>query len=296
MNHTRSSIGLWAFIWGGYSEAPVPHEKAVETVAGMGFDGVEVAAYEPYFTRNSSRNRRALRKLYDDNGMDRSGLTAPFPSAARSGRLEYMDAVKGNLDICADVGIPILRVDTAEAPLIESDSSDFRNAFSTAAANWNAAAEECAHAGVKLVWEFDPGFLFNKPSEIVAMVDEVNHPNFTLLFDTSHAHMCAAVGARQLGTKETLNGGVVDFLKLCRGKIGHVHLVDSDGTLHDGETSTHAPFGAGVLDFDAVMPALMAAGYEDKWWVMDLCFWPRALDVTAENKRFLDDLIVRFGR
>lgn len=296
MGRKRSSIGLWAFIWGGYSEAPIPHEKAVETVAGMGFDGIEVVAYEPYFTHNSSRNRRAMRKLYDDNGMDRSGLTAPFPSAVRSGEIEYLDAVKANLDICVDVGIPILRVDTAEPPLIESGAADFDRAFSTAASNWNAAAEECAHAGVKLVWEFDPGFLFNKPSEIVSMVDTVSHPNFTLLFDTSHAHMCASVAARQIGEKETLPGGVVEMINICRGKIGHVHLVDSDGTLHDGETSTHAPYGAGVLDFDAILPALNAAGYSDDWWVMDLCFWPRALDVTAENKRFLDDLIERYGR
>lgn len=292
----RSSVGLWAFIWGAYTESPVPHEKAVETVAGMGFDGVEVAAYEPYFSHNSSRNRRALRKLYDDNGMDRSGLTAPFPSVVRSDSVAYLDAVKANLDICVDVGIPTLRVDTAEPPLLASGSPDYEHSFSAAASNWNAAAEECAHAGVKLVWEFDPGFLFNKPSEIVSMVEAVGHPNFTLLFDTSHANMCAAIGARQPGEREILPGGVVEMIDMCRGKIGHVHLVDSDGTLHDGDTSTHAPFGVGVLDFDAIMPALNAAGYNDDWWVMDLCFWPRALDVTAENKRFLDDLIVRYGR
>ncbi len=77
MEKTKSSIGLWAFIWGGYTYAPVPHEVAVETIAGLGFDGVEVVAYEPYFMNNSSRNRRTLRKLYDDNGLERSGLIAP---------------------------------------------------------------------------------------------------------------------------------------------------------------------------------------------------------------------------
>lgn len=296
MGRKRSSIALWAFIWGAYTEAPVPHEQAVETVAGMGFDGVEVAAYDPYFSNNSSRNRRALRKLYDDNGLDRSGLLAPFPSAASSGPIEYLDAVKSNLDICADVGIPTLRVDTAEPPTLKADSSEFTTAFSTAAANWNSAAEECARAGVSLVWEFDPGFLFNKPSEVTTLVHEVNHPNFSLLFDTGHAHMCAAEAARQTGKIEILPGGVVEFASMCEGKIGHVHLVDSDGTLHEGETSTHAPLGSGVLDFDIVVPALNSAGCRDDWWVMDLCFWPRAIEVTAENKRYLDDLIAKYGR
>ena len=32
-----------------------------------------------------------------------------------------------------------------------------------------------------------------------------------------------------------------------------VHLIDSDNTLHHDETSTHVPFGEGVLDFDAVL-------------------------------------------
>jgi len=296
MSKTRSSIGLWAYIWGAYSESPIPHEKAVETVAGMGFDGVEVAAYEPYFSNNSSRNRRVLRKLYDDNGLDRSGLLAPFPSAVRSSTIEYLDAVKANLDICIDVGIPMLRVETAEPPTIASGSPEFVEASSTAAANWNAAAEECAVAGVRLVWEFEPGFLFNKPSEITAMVDQVAHPNFSLLFDICHAYMCSVNGARQTGTVEVLAGGILDMIQRCSGRIGHLHLNDTDGTLHDGETSTHAPLGSGLIDFDAVVPALLDAGYDDDWWVLDLCYWPKALDATAENKVFLDGLIEKYGR
>ncbi len=292
----RSSIGLWAYIWGGYSTAPIPHEKAVETVAGLGFDGVEVAAYEPWFKNNSSRNRQAMRKLYDDNGLDRSGLVAPFPSAVSSNRTEYLDAVKANLDICIDVGIPLMRVSTGEPPVFNSGSPEFENAFSSAVSNWNAAAEECARAGVRLVWEFEPGYLFNKPSEILAMAEGVNHPNFRLLFDTCHAHMCVSEGARQTGSKEIISGGIVDFIAMCKEKIGHIHLNDSDGTLHEGETSTHAPLGTGVLDFDAVIPALNNSGCDDDWWVLDLTYWPKAIDVTAENKKYLDNLIVNYGR
>jgi sugar phosphate isomerase/epimerase len=296
MGNKRSSIGLWAFIWGGHSEASVPHEKAVETVAGMGFDGVEVAAYDPYFSHNSSRNRRALRKLYDDNGLDRSGLTAPFPSAVTTDSVEYLDAVKANLDICVDVVIPTLRVDTGASPDLNYETPEFENAFSAAAANWHAAAEECASAGVSMVWEFDPGFLFNKPSEILSMVEKVDHPNFSLLFDSCHAYMCCVEASRQAGAKEILPGGVNEFATMCKGKIGHVHLVDSDGTLQDGETSTHVPLGAGRLDFDIVIPALNEAGCNDDWWVIDLSFWPKALEVAAENKKYLDRLIDKYGR
>jgi sugar phosphate isomerase/epimerase len=296
MGIKRSSIGLWAFIRGGHSEVSVPQEKAVETVAGMGFDGVEVAAYDPYFSHNSSRNRRALRKLYDDNGLDRSGLTAPFPSAVITDPIEYLDAVKANLDICVDVEIPTLRVDTGAPPDLDSETTEFENSFSAVAVNWHNAAEECASAGVSLVWEFDPGYLFNKPSEIIAMVEKVDHPNFSLLFDSCHAHMCCVEASRQVGVKEILTGGVHEFAAMCKGKIGHIHLVDSDGTLQDEETSTHVPLGAGRLDFDTVVPALNEAGCNDDWWVIDLSYWPKALEVAAENKRHLDRLIDKYGR
>ena len=82
---------------------------------------------------------------------------------------------------------------------------------------------------------------------------------------------------------------------MLTGKIGHIHLIDSDKTLHDGDTSTHAPLGTGILDFDTIMPAIKEAGYSDDWWPIDLCFWPNALDVTADCKVHLDKLIAKHG-
>lgn len=146
-----------------------------------------------------------------------------------------------------------------------------------------------------LIWEFEPGFLFNKPSEVVRMVYKVDHPNFSILFDTCHAHMSAVLGSRHMGEKEILPGGVVQFAHMLTGKIGHIHLIDSDNTLHDDDTSTHAPLGTGVLNFSEIMPAILEAGYDDEWWPIDLCFWPKALDVTADNKKALDEIIKKYG-
>ena len=105
------------------------------------------------------------------------------------------------------------------------------------------------------------------------MTYKVDHPNFKVMFDSCHGHMCAVVGARQMGAKETLPGGVVQFIHMLTGKIGAVHFIDSDGTLHDNETSTHAPFGKGKLNFDEITRAFLDAGYDDEWWPIDLCFW-----------------------
>ena len=80
--------------------------------------------------------------------------------------------------------------------------------------------------------------------------------NFGVLYDTCHAHMCAVVGANQTGAKETLPGGELELLQKLKGKITHVHLIDSDGTLNEHNTSTHNPFGTGKLNFDKLAPAL----------------------------------------
>ena len=58
-----------------------------------------------------------------------------------------------------------------------------------------------------VVWEFEPGYIFNKPSEIVKMVNVVAMDNFKLQVDTCHVQICAVVGAHQWGEKEVLKGG-----------------------------------------------------------------------------------------
>ena len=290
----KTSIGAWAYIWGGYAEKPTPLTTVVERLSALGFDGIEFAAFPPHLEPNTKAKRKEIKKLFDDHGLAVSGVAAPFPSPATTPKAQYLEAVKGNLEICADLNIPKLRVDTISPPT-EIPGGDYAACFSKVADAWNGAAEMCQKQKVKLIWEFEPGFLFNKPSEVVRMVYKVDHPNFSILFDSCHAYMCAVVGARQLGAKETLPGGVVQFAHMLTGKIGHIHLIDSDGTLHDNETSTHAPLGTGVLNFEAIMPAIKEAGYTDEWWTVDLCFWAQALEVTADNKKYLDGLIKKFA-
>jgi sugar phosphate isomerase/epimerase len=163
---------------------------------------------------------------------------------------------------------------------------------------WDRCSKIAADHGMNVCWEFEPGFLFNKPSEILQIVDAVRgkgNSNFGVLYDTCHAHMCAAVAANQPGQKETLPGGELELLKKLRGKITHVHLIDSDGSLNEHNTSTHNPFGTGKLNFDQLAPELMQCGVPNDWWCVDLCFWPNAWDVTADSKRFLDKLRQKYA-
>jgi len=292
----KTSIGGWAYIWGGYSEEPIALEVVVKKLSELGFDGIEMAAFPPHLEPNTKEERLKVKKMLNRYGLEISGLAAPFPSPATSAESEYIDAVKANLEICTDMEIPKLRVDSVDPPTEVPGGMDYEACFSKVASVWNSSAELCAKEGVKLIWEFEPGFIFNKPGEVTRMAYMVDHPNFSILFDSCHAYMSAVLASRQMGQKETLPKGVVQFAHMLTGKIGHIHLIDSDGTLHDNETSAHAPLGTGRLDFDEIMPAILDAGYDDEWWPIDLCFWPNALEVTEGCKTFVDDLIEKYGK
>ena len=74
---------------------------------------------------------------------------------------------------------------------------------------------------------------------------------------------------------ETLDGGVAEYGRLLGPMIGHLHLIDSDGSLHDDETSAHVAFGEGQIDFCAVLMALKPVVTELPWWCVDFCFNPQ---------------------
>jgi len=291
----KLSIGSWAYTFGPYEDNPVPFDTVVRRLGELGFDGIEIGAFKPHIFPDDypmKSDRDKIKALIAVNGLEISGLAADFWGSPGPGTDEaqeddaYFKLFKKNLQLCLDLGAPAIRVDTVSPPDgIEGVSRD--TAWKRIVALWKRCAQVAEDFGVKMVWEFEPGFMFNKPSEIVKMVEDVDHPNFKVMFDTSHAHMCGVVGARQPGEKETLDGGVLEFIDMLKGKIGHVHLIDSDGTLHDDETSTHRPFGEGYVDFDKAIPAIVDAGYTGDWWTIDLCFWPEAWEVTENAKKFL---------
>jgi sugar phosphate isomerase/epimerase len=231
---------------------------------------------EQYPTKES---RRGLVQRLNDLGLEVSGYSSDFtmcnPTVQRNAA-RYLDLFRRTIELCADVGSPMIRVDTISAPgSIEED--DYQPSMDRIAALWRDAAGIAEKAGVRLLWEFEPGFVFNKPSEIAEICEKVGHPNFGLVFDTCHAYMCAAAGSRQYGKKETLKGGITELLAMLRDWVRHVHLVDSDGTLWVDETSRHLPMGKGCIDFEVLAPELATIPAID-WWCIDHAFMADAWD------------------
>ena len=296
----KISIGTWAYSIGPYADNPVPWDEIVSKLAALGFDGLELGGFGIHPNPDimpDKESRAKCKKQVADAGLAFSGLAANLWGEKlinTDDNSHYLSEFRKNVEFCVDLGIPGIRVDCVQPPTIfnEVDPDTARNRVVT---TWKQCAKEAADKGVYVTWEFEPGFAFNKPSDILRIVDEVGDDNFGVQFDTCHAHMCAAVGARQPGVKETLPGGALELAQKLRGKINHLHLIDSDGTLHGDETSTHAPFGTGILDFDALLPELNRSGIKHNWWTIDLCFWPDAWVVTADCKKAIDKLNAKYG-
>ena len=296
----RISIGTWAYTIGPYKDKPVPFEEVVSKLRDLKFDGLELGAFDPHPNPDNTPTKEGRQKvlhMVKDAGLEFSGIAADLWSQKlinAQDNTEYLQCFRKCLKFTQDLGITTFRVDTVQPPTIFNDV-DPDTARKRVVETWKRCAAEAADHGINLSWEFEPGFAFNKPSEIIRVIDEVNHPNFGAMFDTCHAYMVSVVGARQPGKKETLEGGVVELARKLSGKINHIQLIDSDGTLHHDETSTHTPFGEGKIDFGPVFKQLDKAGVPHDWWTIDLCFWPDAWPGTETAKKAVDELNSKYG-
>ena len=278
MKTPKLSIGSWAFSFGPFENNPWSFSRLIKWAADAGYDGVEINGFHPHphpDIYDTPEKCRELKAEIEGLGLGISGYAPDFHAVppAEVPTEQYMAVVNKCLAFCNHMGIGILRVDTVSPPN-ELHADAYKRRFDHLADTWRTAAEACKQAGVQLVWEFEPGFWLNKPGEVKAIVEATNHSHFKLLFDTSHAYMGAVVGARQTGEKETLSGGVAEYAQKVAEYIGHFHLIDSDGSLHHDETSTHTPFGEGYIDFKTVLETMRPIIEPMQWWCVDFCFCP----------------------
>jgi sugar phosphate isomerase/epimerase len=274
----RLAFGSWAFSFGPFADRPWPFDRLCRFAAEAGYDGVEINGFRPHPHHRDYEDGAKVATLL---GLMRDAGVAPVAyapdfHAVAPGEVEareYLAEIDAARVLCERIGIALLRVDTVSPPdLLPHDAHERR--FERLVDTWSAAARLCAGSGITLVWEFEPGFWLNRPSDVRRLVEAVGDPAFRILFDSSHAYTGAVVGARQGPEPEILPDGEVDYARLLQPFLGHLHLIDSDGSLHDDETSAHLPFGAGKVRFPAVLRALSPALDTLEWWGIDFCFNP----------------------
>ena len=191
-------------------------------------------------------------------------------------------------------------MDCVQPPTIHREV-DYATALDRVVKTWKTCCDIAADNGQYVTWEFEPGFAFNKPSDIVRIHDAVDKTNFGMLYDTCHGQMVGVIGARQEGEKETFTNQVELIRKLVRPHQSHPshrlrqHLPQGRRTARTRPRPI-PPFGLGLLNFDEIMPELLkAARVPHDWWTIDLCFWPDAWAATESCKKYVDELVARYG-
>lgn len=312
----RTSIGSWAYTIGPYAENPIDFDTVCRRLAELGFDGVELGAFPPHPNPGNpggpdedwpgampdKSQRDELKARIREHGLEFSGIAANLWGEKlinTDDQSKYIEEFRKNSEFSRDVGIQGIRVDCVQPPTIHREV-DYNTAMKRVVNAWKRCCDIAAGNGQYVMWEFEPGFAFNKPSDVVRIHDAVGKDNFGLQYDTCHGQMVGVVCARQEGDKEVFSSQI-ELIRMLAGRIVHLHLIDSDNTCHKGadgedETSAHPPFGLGVLDFDEIMPELVKASrLPHDWWTIDLCFYPDAWTATETCKKKLDELAATYG-
>ena len=294
MAKKKISIGSWAY---AFLEKPILLPEACKKLAELDFDGISMGGFQPHAAPkdwDTDEKRAELAKLLSDNGLEVADFAVDLWSVdAIEDPEAWIKLFEESSDFANKMGWKTIRVDTGSKNVSVPYGMTYEELRAKVVDNFKRISKYASQYGQDVVWEFEPGFVVNEPKYIVEVFDSVNEPNFKILFDTCHGYMCAS-GANHI-EKAPLEGGILEFIKMLKGKIGFVHVIDSDGTLNNDNTSTHSPFGEGFLNFDEIIPALLDAGYTGDWWAIDLCECPDAWEATADCKKAVDVFNEKFA-
>jgi sugar phosphate isomerase/epimerase len=279
--------GSWCLAFGF---DPIPSlEQVVKVLSAFEYDGIELAGFFDHATVEKYPDAASRKKLAEwitgEYGLELAGY-APGPYGD-FGRLawatgsedvlaEYEKFFEAHLQFCVDAGIPAMRVDPGDfGPL--PHGADYDAVWDRVVTTFRRHAERGAEEGVLMLWELESGQIFVKPSEALKLLNDVGHDNMKLMFDVGHVEACCVLAHNQVQPHERLAGGQVEFANMMAGKIGHMHVCDTDSNTWHNAFGTHLGIGKGVVDFDALIPAVVDGGYTSTWWSVD------AIPMTSES-------------
>jgi len=133
--HMKISFGSWAFSFGPFSGHPISFENVVARLSQAGYDGIEICGFPPHVTLQKypdSQSRKKLAGLLADHRLGISGYLADLSSInplIDGYRTRYLDLLARNVELCAEIGSPSIRVDSVGAPG-SIDERDYKPAFS----------------------------------------------------------------------------------------------------------------------------------------------------------------------
>lgn len=232
--------------------------QAVEKIADIGYDGVELLADIPHLYVHSITNRDLdrLREALDRSEIEVANVNAntakgyygrnfwdplfepsianPNPSL-RKWRIDY---TKKCVDLARAVGAPSVSITPGRMipGTMPEQSMDFLRE------SLRELIDHASERGVRVAMEYEPGLLIEYFMELAVLVSEMDSPFFGVNLDLGHSHVLAE-------DPETV-------IKTFGNKIFHVHIEDIRARKH-----FHLIPGTGDMDFEALFQILDRHGY-----------------------------------
>jgi fructoselysine 3-epimerase len=239
-------ISLSSFVYLYY-----PLEEAIRRTAAAGFAGIDIWGGRPHAYRRDLQPEeiRALRSLLEKLYLELPSLIPAqfrYPtnlcSSNETIRLDSVAYIQDGLELAAGLGAPLVSVCPGHTLAGQSKADGWGRLRAS-------LLEICGRAkklGVRVAIEPADAYetdLMNTVAETMQMVNELDLPELGVLLDSGHAHVSG-----ESFTQAVLAAGE---------RLFHVHVDDNLG-----KRDQHLVPGDGTCDFNALMEALKAAGYQ----------------------------------
>lgn len=262
-------------------------EQAIEILAEHGYQAIDISlevdppflpALPPHMVPQADANtRRRVRRCAEQAGVEIAALNAhtnPIHGAPEI-RKANVQFVKESIELASDLGAKYVVT-----------GAGVKNFYGRESQYWEWLVDgfrelvaEADHLGVTMAVEAGgaPGQLVHNTSRMLNLLSYDGLEALGLLFDPS---------AYQIRGESA-----VEAYKTLSQRVVHVHAKDGKGNPEDFE---FPPLGMGDVDFEGLVGAMMAAGYDGYISVEFEAFaWghdPDPRKVLAESKAFFDSI------
>jgi sugar phosphate isomerase/epimerase len=258
-----------------------PFEVAAARIAEIGYEGLELMADVPHAWPAGllEEPKRAIRDAMNRSGLAFSNVNAFMMNAVADHRQPYwypsfiepdigyrrvrIDHTRRALTLCAELGAPHITTEPG-GPLAPGQSR--KDAIDLFVEVLKPLAEHAEREGVHLLIEPEPGLLLETTDQYLEVAERVNAPSIGLNFDVGHAY-CVS---------EDLPRAIAKLAPHIR----HYHLEDIAAT----RVHHHLVPGTGAIDFQEVVTAIRATGY-DGWLTVELYPFVDDPDAAARAAR-----------
>jgi sugar phosphate isomerase/epimerase len=257
------------------------HERVCRFVAGLGYQGLELAPFTLGRTIHdvSAERRRELRRQAEEHGLKLLGLhwllakteglqLTSADAAVRRRTAEYLVELAR---CCADLGGDVLVFGSPAQRRIPAGASRAQ-AADWAVDTFRQARQGIADCGVRLCLEpLSPpeADFINTCAEAVELLDRIDHPNFLLHLDV-----------KAMSTDEA---PAPELIRRHTARTGHFHANDPN---------RRGP-GFGMTDFVPIFAALRESGY-DGWVSVEVFdYSPDPETIARESLRYMRECEAR---